>query len=74
MLSAEHEGKMSAPTINIIGALKAQQDQLKRLLDQKMWISATPKATLDEMEDQIRSTKALVSDLEAIIKQQRARQ
>ena len=65
---------MSAPTINIVGALKAQQDQLKRLLDQKMWISATPKATLDEMEDQIRSTKALISDLEAIIKQQRPRQ
>jgi hypothetical protein len=65
---------MSSPSINIIGALKAQQDQLKRLLNQKMWISTTPKATLDEMEDQIRSTKALISDLEAIIKQQRARQ
>jgi hypothetical protein len=48
---------MPSPTINIIGALKVQQDQLKRLLDQKMWISATPKATLDEMEDQIRGTK-----------------
>jgi len=65
---------MSVPTINIIGALKAQQDQLKRLLDQKIWISATPKATLDEMEDQIRSTKSLISDLEVIIKQQRARE
>ncbi len=29
---------MSSPTINIIGALKAQQDQLKRLLDQKMCV------------------------------------
>jgi hypothetical protein len=65
---------MSVPPINIISALKAQQDQLKRLLDQKMWISATPKATLDEMEDQIRSTKAMITDLEGIIKQQRARQ
>jgi hypothetical protein len=64
---------MVAP-INLIGSLKAQQDQLRRLLDQKMWISATPKATLDEMEDQIRTTKSLISDLEAIIKQQRARE
>jgi hypothetical protein len=64
---------MAAP-INLIGSLKAQQDQLRRLLDQKMWISATPKATLDEMEDQIRTTKSLISDLEAIIKQQRARE
>jgi hypothetical protein len=63
---------MSAP-INLIGSLTAQQDQLRRLLDQKIWISATPKATLDEMEDQIRSMKSLISDLEAIIKQQRAR-
>ena len=65
---------MSSHTINIIGALKAQQDQLKRLLDQKMWISATPKATLDEMEDQIRGTKSLIADLEEIIKQQRRRE
>jgi hypothetical protein len=60
--------------INLIGSLKAQQDQLRRLLDQKMWISATPKATLDEMEDQIRTTKSLISDLERIIKQQRVRE
>jgi hypothetical protein len=65
---------MPSPTINIIGALKVQQDQLKRLLDQKMWISATPKATLDEMEDQIRGTKSLIADLEEIIKQQRRRE
>ena len=65
---------MSSPTINIIGALKVQQDQLKRLLDKKMWTSATPKATLDEMEDQIRGTKSLIADLEEIIKQQRGRE
>jgi hypothetical protein len=74
MPNGKQERKMSAPTANIIGALKAQQDQLKRLLDQRMWISATPKATLDEMEDQIRGAKSLISDLEAIIKQQRARE
>jgi hypothetical protein len=39
-----------------------------------MWISATPKATLDEMEDQIRGTKSLIADLEEIIKQQRRRE
>jgi hypothetical protein len=64
---------MAAP-INLIRSLKEQQDQLRRLLDRKMWISATPKATLDEMADQIRTTKALISDLETIIKQQRARE
>jgi hypothetical protein len=64
---------MSDAPIDIIGALKAQQDQLRRLLDRKIWISPRPKATFDEMEDQIRGTKSLISDLEGIIQQQRAR-
>jgi hypothetical protein len=72
MLSLNGEN-MAAP-INLIGSLKAQQDQLRRLLDRNMWISATPKTTLDEMEDQIHATKSLISDLETIINQQRARE
>jgi hypothetical protein len=33
-----------------------------------------PKATLDEMETQVRETKALIADLEAEIQNQRARE
>ena len=55
-------------TVNFIGVLKAQQDQLKRLLDMKLWVTATPKATLDEMDAQLCDTKALIADLENLIK------
>jgi hypothetical protein len=60
-------------TVNFIGVLKAQQDQLKRLLDMKLWVTATPKATLDEMDAQLCDTKALIADLENLIKRQRSR-
>ena len=60
-------------TVNFIGVLKAQQDQVKRLLDMKLWVTATPRATLDEMDAQLSDTKALIADLENLIKRQRAR-
>jgi DNA-binding transcriptional LysR family regulator len=37
-------------TINVVDALRGQQEQLKRLIAQKMWISDAPKATLSEMD------------------------
>ena len=62
-----------AETVNFIGVLKAQQDQLRRLLDMKLWVTATPRATLDEMDAELCDTKALIADLENLIKRQRAR-
>jgi hypothetical protein len=62
-----------AETINITNSLKEQQAQLRRLLERKIWVSKMPKATLDEMEAQVRVTKALIADLEAEIQNQRGR-
>ena len=59
--------------VNFIWVLKAQQDQLKRLLDMKLWVTGTPRATLDEMDAQLCDTKALIADLENLIKRQRAK-
>jgi hypothetical protein len=44
---------MAETIINIIDALRGQQEQLKRLLAQPVWISDAPKATLSEMEAQV---------------------
>ena len=57
-------------TINIIDALRGQQEQLKRLLTQKMWISDAPKARLAEMEAQISELKRLLAQLESDIQAQ----
>ena len=57
-------------TINIVDALRGQQEQLKRLLAQKMWISDAPKATLAEMGAQVSEIKRLLAELEKIIQDQ----
>ena len=57
-------------TINIVDALRGQQEQLKRLLAQKMWISDAPKARLAEMEAQISELKRLLAQLESDIQAQ----
>jgi hypothetical protein len=57
-------------TINIVDALRGQQEQLKRVLTQKMWISDAPKATLAEMEAQINELKRLLAQLERDIQAQ----
>jgi hypothetical protein len=44
------KGYMAETAINIVDALRGQQEQLKRLLAQPIWISNAPKATLSEME------------------------
>jgi hypothetical protein len=60
---------MAETTINMIDALRGQE-QLKRLLMQKMWISDTPKATLSEIEAQINELKRLLAQLESDIQDQ----
>ena len=56
--------------INIVDALRGQQDQLRRLIAQKMLISAAPKATLAEIEAQIGELKRLLAQLEKDIHDQ----
>jgi hypothetical protein len=47
-----------------------QQEQLKRLLKQKILISDAPKATLSEIEAQIKELKRLLAQLESDIQDQ----
>jgi hypothetical protein len=58
---------MAETIINIIDALRGQQEQLKRLLAQPVWISDAPKATLSEMEAQVSEIKRLLAELEKVI-------
>ena len=61
---------MAETIINIIDALLGQQEQLKRLLAQPVWISDAPKATLSEMEAQVSEIKRLLAELEKVIQDQ----
>jgi hypothetical protein len=62
------KGYMAETAINIVDALRGQQEQLKRLLAQPIWISNAPKATLSEMEAQVSEIKRLLATLEKAIK------
>jgi hypothetical protein len=62
---------MAETTINMIDALRGQQEQLKRLLMQKMWISDAPKARLSEIEAQINELKRLLAQLGGLAMPQR---
>ena len=61
---------MSETTIKIVDGLRGQQEQLKRLIAQKMWISHAPKATLSEIKAQLSELKRLVGHLESSIRDQ----
>jgi hypothetical protein len=61
---------MAETKVNMIDALRGQQEQLKRLIAQKILISAAPKATLSEMEAQIGELKRLLAQLEKVIEDQ----
>jgi hypothetical protein len=71
-LSQSREVKLP-DKVNLLTALRDQQFQLKRLLDMQLWVSETPKATLEEMEAQIKTNKRILSDIEAAIAQQKAK-
>jgi ABC-type transporter Mla subunit MlaD len=70
MLSAKHRQSVAETSINMIDALRGQQEQLKRLLKQKILISDAPKATLSEIEAQITELKRLLAQLESDIQDQ----
>jgi len=61
---------MAETTVNIVDALRGQQEQLKRLLKQRILISEAPKATLSEIEAQINELKRLLAQLESEIQEQ----
>jgi hypothetical protein len=61
---------MAETAINIVDALRGQQEQLKRLLAQPVWISDAPKATLSEMEAQVTELQRLLTELEKAIQDQ----
>jgi replicative DNA helicase len=61
---------MPEDRVNIVDALRGQQEQLKRLIAQKMWISDAPKATLSEIRSQLRELKRLIGQLESDIRDQ----
>jgi hypothetical protein len=61
---------MAETTINVVDALRGQQDQLRRLIAQKIWISNAPRATLSEIEAQVRELKRLLAQLETDIQDQ----
>jgi len=53
-MSNEPEAKGEAETaINIVDALRGQQEQLKRLVAQPVWISKAQRSTLSELETQV---------------------
>jgi hypothetical protein len=70
--TAKQEGILP-DKMNIVIALRDQQFQLKRLLEMQLWVRATPKATLEEIEAQILATKATLAALEQLIIEQKAR-
>jgi hypothetical protein len=61
---------MAGTSINIIDALRGQQEQLRRLIAQKIWISDASKETLSEMAAQITELKRLLTQLEQDIEGQ----
>jgi hypothetical protein len=61
---------MAETAINIVDALRGQQEQLKRLLAQPVWISNAPKATLSEMKAQVFQINRLLAELEKAIQDQ----
>ena len=61
---------MAETAINIVDALRGQQEQLKRLLAQPVWIINAPKATLSEMKAQVSEINRLLAELEKAIQDQ----
>jgi hypothetical protein len=53
--------------INVVDALRGQQEQLKRLTAQKIWISDASKPTLSEIEAELTELKRLIAQLESDI-------
>jgi ABC-type transporter Mla subunit MlaD len=57
-------------TISVVDALRGQQEQLKRLIAQRAWISDAPHATLSDIEAQLNELKRLIAQLKRDIQAQ----
>ena len=64
------KGEMAETSINIIDALRGQEAQLRRLLAQKVLISAATRPQLSEIEAQVMELKRLLNELEKVIQGQ----
>lgn len=58
--------------IDIFSSLKAQRDQLERLLASPVYISNALKATPDEIGSQISQLRASIQELETLLEKQRS--
>ena len=56
--------------VNIVDALRGQQEQVKRLTAQKTWIRNATEATLSEIKAQLGELKRLIAQLESHIRNQ----
>jgi hypothetical protein len=61
---------MKETTINMIDALRGQQEQLKRLLAQKALINDAPRPDLSEIEAQVIEIKRLLAEFEKVVQDQ----
>jgi hypothetical protein len=61
---------MAGTSINMVDALRGQQDQLRRLLAQKVLIGNAPKTMLSEMQAQVTELQRLLAELERAIQDQ----
>jgi ABC-type transporter Mla subunit MlaD len=57
-------------TISVVDALRGQQEQLKRLIAQRTWISDAPQGTLSDIEAQLNELKRLIAQLKRDIQAQ----
>jgi hypothetical protein len=63
---------MAETKINVTDALRGQQEQLKRLTAQEIWMHDASTATLSEIAAQIAELKRLLEQLETQIQVQLA--
>jgi hypothetical protein len=61
---------MAEDRVNIVDALRGQQEQLKRLIAQKIWIRDAQTATLSEIDAQLSELKRLLAQLQSAVQDQ----
>jgi replicative DNA helicase len=57
--------------IDLVAVLKQQREQLEHLIRAKIWIGDTPKATVEEMREQVARIKSLIQVLDGLIEGRR---
>ena len=63
---------MAETKISVTDALRGQQEQLKRLIAQEIWVGEASKTTLSEIAAQLVELRRLLDRLEAQIQDQLA--